>query len=74
MTLLLANSAHVKHACGLDPRERARGRNTDVVDAVWLSDLMADGLSRASFVPEPATQSMQALLRNHKQKVRGRRG
>jgi transposase len=60
-TLLLANAAHVKNV---------PGRKTDVADAVWLSDLLAHGLIRASFVPEPATQSMRSLLRTRKQLVR----
>ena len=61
VTLLLANAAHVKNV---------PGRKTDVADAVWLSDLLAHGLIRASFVPEPATQSMRALLRTRKHLVR----
>src|SRR5208283_4004695 len=61
VTLILANAAHVKNV---------PGRKTDVADAVWLSDLMAHGLIRASFVPAPATQSMRSLLRTRKQLVR----
>jgi len=61
VTLILANAAHVKNV---------PGRKTDVADAVWLSDLLAHGLIRASFVPEPATQSMRSLLRTRKQLVR----
>lgn len=38
------------------------GRNTDVADAIWLADLLAHGLIRASFVPETATREMRALL------------
>ena len=60
-TLILANAAHVKNV---------PGRNTDVADAVWLSDLLAHGLIRASFVPEPATQAMRSLLRTRKQLIR----
>lgn len=37
---------------------------------MWLSDLLAHGLVRASFVPEPATQAMRALPRTRKQLVR----
>src|SRR6201995_4296190 len=59
--LILANAAHVKNV---------PGRKTDVADAAWLADLLAHGLIRASFVPEPATQSMRALLRTRKQLVR----
>jgi transposase len=61
VTLILANAAHVKNV---------PGRKTDVADAVWLSDLLAHGLIRASFVPEPATQAMRSLLRTRKQLVR----
>ncbi len=46
------------------------GRKTDVADAVWLSDLLAHGLIRASFVPEAQTQAMRDLLRTRKQLVR----
>ncbi len=60
-TLILANAAHVKNV---------PGRKTDVADAVWLADLLAHGLIRASFVPEAATQEMRALLRTRKQLVR----
>jgi transposase len=41
-----------------------------VADATWLADLLAHGLIRASFVPEPATQELRALLRTRKQLVR----
>ena len=61
LTLILANAAHVRNV---------PGRKTDVADAVWLSDLLAHGLIRASFVPEPATQAMRSLLRTRKQLVR----
>jgi transposase len=61
VTLILANAAHVKNV---------PGRKTDVADAVWLSDLLAHGLIRASFVPEPATQAMRSLLRTRKQLIR----
>jgi len=60
-TLILANAAHVKNV---------PGRKTDVADAVWLADLLAHGLIRASFVPEAPAQDMRALLRTRKQLVR----
>jgi len=60
-TLILANAAHVKNV---------PGRKTDVADAVWLSDLLAHGLIRPSFVPEAQTQVMRTLLRTRKQLVR----
>ncbi len=46
--LTLANAAHVKNV---------PGRKTDVADALWLADLLAHGLIRASFVPEGPTKS-----------------
>jgi len=60
-TLILANAAHVKNV---------PGRKTDVADALWLADLLAHGLIRASFVPEAPTQELRALLRTRKQLVR----
>lgn len=61
--LVLANAAHVKNV---------PGRKTDVKDAEWLSDLMAHGLIKASFVPDEPTQQMRDLLRSRKQFVRER--
>src|SRR5215217_3281617 len=61
LTLVLANAAHVRNL---------PGRKTDVADAAWLADLLAHGLIRPSFVPEPATQAMRALLRTRKQLAR----
>ena len=61
--LILANAAHVKNV---------PGRKTDVNDAVWLADLMAHGLIRASFVPDEPTQQLRDLLRTRKQFVRER--
>jgi transposase len=65
LTLVLANAAHVRNV---------PGRKTDVADAAWLADLLAHGLIRPSFVPEPATQAMRALLRTRKQLVREQSG
>src|SRR3712207_2675894 len=62
-TLVLANAAHVRNV---------PGRKTDVADATWLAELLAHGLIRLSFVPEPATQALRALLRTRKQLVRER--
>src|SRR5665213_576612 len=61
--LVLANATHVKNV---------PGRKTDVNDAMWLTDLMAHGLIRASFVPGEPTQQMRDLLRTRKQMVRER--
>jgi len=59
--LVLANAAHVKNV---------PGRKTDVNDAMWLAELLAHGLIRASFVPDSQTQEMRSLLRTRKQLVR----
>jgi transposase len=59
--LVLANAAHVKNV---------PGRKTDVNDATWLSELLAHGLVRASFVPGPEVQELRSLLRTRKQLVR----
>src|SRR5262245_8390038 len=59
--LVLANAAHVKNV---------PGRKTDVNDAKWLSELLAHGLIRASFVPETAIQELRGLMRTRKQLVR----
>src|SRR5438094_1561465 len=61
--LLLANAAHVKNV---------PGRKSDVSDALWLAELLAHGLLRASFVPDAATQDMRTLLRTRKQLTRER--
>lgn len=62
-SLVLANAAHVKNL---------PGRKTDVNDAMWLADLLAHGLIRASFVPPTPVQEMRALTRTRKQFVRER--
>jgi len=59
--LLLANAAHIKNVSG---------RKTDVKDADWISDLLAHGLIRPSFVPDSPTQEMRTLLRTRKQLTR----
>jgi transposase len=59
--LLLANAAHIKNV---------PGRKTDVKDAEWVSDLLAHGLIRPSFVPDSQTQEMRTLMRTRKQLVR----
>jgi len=46
------------------------GRKSDVKDAHWISDLLAHGLIRASFVPDGPTQEMRTFLRTRKQFVR----
>src|SRR5262249_6553837 len=51
--LVLANAAHIKNV---------PGRKTDVKDADWVSELLAHGLIRASFVPDSSTQDMRTLM------------
>jgi len=55
--LVLANAAHIKNV---------PGRKTDVNDATWIADLLAYGLIRSSFVPEPAMVREQT---SHVQRV-----
>ena len=45
-------------------------RTCRVNDATWIADLLAYGLIRSSFVPEPAIQELRSLLRTRKQLVR----
>ena len=40
--------------------------------SLWLADLLAHGLIRASFVPDPQTQEQRGLLRTRKQLTRER--
>jgi transposase len=65
ITLVLANAMHVKNV---------PGRKTDVNDATWLSELLAHGLVRGSFVPPQPTQELRDLMRTRKQLVRERAG
>lgn len=57
-TLIVANAAHIKNV---------PGRKTDLNDAMWIADLLACGLIKASFVPEEAMQELRSLLRTRKQ-------
>ena len=59
--LVLANASHVKNV---------PGRKTDVNDAMWIADLVACGLIKASFVPEQEIQELRSLLRARKQLTR----
>jgi transposase len=56
--LLVVNAAHIKNV---------PGRKTDMNDAMWIADLMACGLLRASFVPDEALQQLRSLMRTRKQ-------
>lgn len=59
--LVLGNAMHIKNV---------PGRKTDVNDAMWIADLLAHGLIRASFVPETPIQELRSLTRTRKQLVR----
>jgi len=59
--LVLANAMHIKNV---------PGRKTDVNDAMWIADLLAHGLIRASFVPQTPIQDLRSLTRTRKQLVR----
>jgi transposase len=60
-TLIVANAAHIK---------QVPGRKTDINDAMWIADLLACGLIKASFVPEEDIQELRALMRTRKRLVR----
>src|ERR1700746_153317 len=59
--LILANAAHIKNV---------PGRKTDMNDAMWLADLLACGLIKASFIPNEEMQELRAMTRPRKQLVR----
>lgn len=59
--LMVANAAHIKNV---------PGRKTDVNDAMWIADLVACGLIKASFVPEEEIQELRSFLRARKQLTR----
>src|SRR6266566_1258866 len=59
--LIVANAAHIKNV---------PGRKTDPNDAMWIANLLACGLIKASFVPPEDLQELRALLRTRKQLVR----
>jgi transposase len=59
--LVLANAAHIRNV---------PGRKSDVNDAVWISDLLAHGLIRASFVPPAPIHELRDLTRTRTQLTR----
>ncbi len=59
--LIVANAAHIKNV---------PGRKTDMNDAMWIADLQACGLIKASFVPPEEMQELRSLTRTRKQLVR----
>src|SRR6201998_3682276 len=59
--LIVANAAHIKSV---------PARKTDIDDAMWIADLLACGLIKASFVPPEELQELRSLTRTRKQLVR----
>ena len=59
--VLVANAAHIK---------TVPGRKTDMNDAMWIADLAAFGLIKASFVPGEYVHELRTLMRTRKQLVR----
>jgi transposase len=57
----IANARHIK---------AVPGRKTDMNDAMWISDLAAHGLIKASFVPDEEFHELRTLMRTRKQFVR----
>ena len=60
-TMNIANARHIK---------AVPGRKTDMNDAMWIADLAAYGLIKASFVPDEEYQELRTLMRTRKQFVR----
>jgi transposase len=58
LELVLGNAAHIRNV---------PGRKTDANDAQWLSDLVAHGLIRSSFVPPEPVLDLRDLTRTRKQ-------
>ena len=56
--LIVANAAHIK---------AVPGRKTDLNDAMWIADLAAHGLIKASFVPDEEMHELRTLMRTRKQ-------
>ena len=61
LELIVANAAHIRNV---------PGRKTDMNDAMWIADLVACGLIKASVVPDEKTQDLRSLLRARKQLTR----
>jgi transposase len=59
--LVLADAVHLKPV---------PGRKTDMNDAMWIADLAAHGLIKASFVPDEQRHGLRTLTRTRQQLVR----
>ena len=56
-TCLLVNAAHIK---------QVPGRKTDVLDCIWIAQLLEHGLLRGSFVPPVEIRELRDLTRHRK--------
>jgi transposase len=57
VTCLLVNAAHIK---------QVPGRKTDVLDCIWIAQLLEHGLLRGSFVPPAPIRELRDLTRHRK--------
>ena len=62
-TCLLVNAAHIK---------QVPGRKTDILDCIWIAELLEHGLLRGSFVPPPAIRELRDLTRHRKVVIQDR--
>ncbi len=58
--LVLANAKHIKNV---------PGQKTDVINAMWIADLLPCGLIQGGFVPDQNFRELRSLLRTRKQLV-----
>lgn len=61
--LSVFNAQHVKNV---------PGRKSDLSDAMWLADVIAHGMVRASFVPDPPIRELRDLSRYRKTQIEAR--
>jgi transposase len=61
--LWVVNAQHVKNV---------PGRKSDIADAVWLADVVAHGMVRASFVPPQPIRELRELTRYRKTQIEAR--
>src|SRR5262245_7486670 len=61
--LTVHNAQHVKNV---------PGRKSDLSDAMWLADVIAHGMVKASFVPEPPIRELRDLSRYRKTQIDAR--
>jgi transposase len=61
--LSVFNAQHVKNV---------PGRKSDLSDAMWLADVIAHGMVKASFVPDPPIRELRDLVRYRKTQIEAR--